>query len=67
MKTGMFKKFFTAKSNSISTRMKICRGMTSIASTFAIGCALNKITSNNLLKSAISCICIVLDAIWLFR
>ena len=67
MKIGMFKKFFTAKINSISTRMKICRGMTSIVSTFAIGCTLNKITSNNLVKSVISCICIVLDAIWLFR
>lgn len=67
MKTGMFKKFFTAKNNSISTGMKICRGVASIASTFAIGYTLNKITSNSLIKSAISCICIILDAIWLFK
>lgn len=67
MKTGMFKKFFTAKNNSISIGMKICRGITSVVSTFAIGCALNKITSNNLVKSTISCICIILDAIWVFK
>ena len=67
MKTSMFKKFFTAKNNSISTRMKFCRGIASIASTFAIGYTLNKTTSNNLIKSAISCIYIILDAIWLFK
>lgn len=67
MKTGMFKKFFTARNKSLSIPMKIGRFAVCAVSTVAACITANKFTANNGVKGIIADICIILTAIWFIR